>query len=133
MNFKITDEEYAVLCEICKNKRTSPDRLCMMFYDATEPALMNLEKYFLISHETSAGRRYYYATNAGMEYRHKGNSTEKPEQSDPKSKLSDHNHKPTPFSRIKKWLMTFIKENGGILTALASIGTIILFIKSCSK
>lgn len=107
MNFKITDEEYAVLCEIRKNKRTSPERLCMMFYDAAEPALINLEKYFLISHETSAGRRYYYATNAGKNYVHDKSST----INNTKEHKKNNHQKSNKYIRNKRKNKSFLSSN----------------------
>ena len=67
--FKISDDEYAVLCEIRKNKSASLDRLKMMFFGSAEPALKNLEDYDLIRSDISGGHWYYYATAAGMNYR----------------------------------------------------------------
>lgn len=81
MKFKLTDEEYAVLREIRKNERSSPERLKMMFYESTDKALKNLEEYNLIHSEMSEGRWYYYATKPGKEYQHEVESTGDPKQS----------------------------------------------------
>ena len=121
MNFKITDEEYAVLCEIRKSKSTSADRLKMMFFGAAEPALKNLEDYDLIRSDISGGHWYYYATETGMNYRH-----EEAEQSDienEKKNNKDFSDDPTYIEQQKK--QPFYMSN--LFWTIVSVGVAVLF------
>ena len=106
MIFKISDSDYAVLCEIRKNKSTSIDRLKMLFCDAAESSIENLENYDLIRSEISGGQWYYYATAAGQAYSHKvtasvtlkaepsnNNSAHDPNANRPEKKIEDNSSK----------------------------------------
>ena len=68
MNYRLPDEEYAVLDYIRNRKGTHIDHLNIMFGHAAEPAVKNLEKFGLINHDFP-NEQIYFATVLGKEYK----------------------------------------------------------------
>jgi hypothetical protein len=131
MNCKLSDLEFAVLSEICKNQTTSPERLKMMFGGAADSALNDLETYDLIHAEITGGHWYYRATEAGRNLC-ENLSTCDPKQSKDKDNLINDKKNKNKHRKLNKAFDIAV----GIATIIGGIGvpfTIIAFFQSCYK
>lgn len=126
MNYRLPDEEYAVLDYIRSRSGTHIDHLKITFGPVAVTAVDHLYQYGLIDPDFP-NEDIYYASDLGKAYRHELPDVSVSKQEEDKQKNIDkkQNHKKIGFKTAFPYIV-------GVSTILGTIIAFIMFLKSCS-